>query len=95
MHKGGINGRKIRHLLRDDQYQVSSTIANANELIDKDNALALLVNLRHRQYRRIAAAENPRTCRHSAGRRLHRCAGDPRAIHAADPITPVPAITTR
>ena len=40
--QGGINGRKIRHLLRDDQYQVSSTIANANELIDKDNALALV-----------------------------------------------------
>lgn len=40
--QGGINGQKIHHLLRDDQYQVSNTIANANQLIDKDNALALV-----------------------------------------------------
>ena len=39
--KGGIKGRRIRHLVKDDGYQVEKTVALTQELLDKDNAVAL------------------------------------------------------
>ena len=39
--KGGIKGRRIRHVVKDDAYQVEKTVALTRELLDKDNAVAL------------------------------------------------------
>lgn len=39
---GGINGRKIRHVVKDDGYQVAETVRLTREAIDKDGALALI-----------------------------------------------------
>ncbi|HSV45193.1 MAG TPA: ABC transporter substrate-binding protein [Ramlibacter sp.] len=39
--KGGINGRPIRHVVKDDGYEVEKTVALTQELLDKDKALAL------------------------------------------------------
>ena len=39
--QGGIQGRKIRHVVLDDGYEVERTVANTRELLEKYNALAL------------------------------------------------------
>jgi ABC-type branched-subunit amino acid transport system substrate-binding protein len=39
--KGGINGRKIQHVVLDDGYEVSRTVSNTRELLDKHGAVAL------------------------------------------------------
>lgn len=39
--KGGINGRRIKHVVKDDGYQVEKTVALTQELLDKDQAVAL------------------------------------------------------
>jgi len=39
--QGGINGRKIEHVVIDDGYDVERTVSNTKELLDKDGAIAL------------------------------------------------------
>ena len=39
--KGGINGRKIAHVVIDDGYDVERTVSNTKQLLDKDGAVAL------------------------------------------------------
>ncbi|MES2933585.1 MAG: ABC transporter substrate-binding protein [Pseudomonadota bacterium] len=38
---GGVNGRKIRHVVLDDGYEVEKTLAATKQLIQKDKAVAL------------------------------------------------------
>ncbi|GAB3248478.1 hypothetical protein GCM10027296_11530 [Chitinimonas naiadis] len=40
--QGGINGARIRHLVRDDGYQVDRTLVETQKLIAEDQALALI-----------------------------------------------------
>jgi ABC-type branched-subunit amino acid transport system substrate-binding protein len=40
--EGGVNGRKLRHVVKDDAYQTAQTVANTRELIEKDHAVALI-----------------------------------------------------
>jgi branched-chain amino acid transport system substrate-binding protein len=42
--KGGINGRKIKYIVEDNQYQVPRSIQAANKLINKDNVFAMVAN---------------------------------------------------
>ena len=42
---GGINGKRIRFVARDDAYKVSETVRLAQELVDKDNALVLVTTV--------------------------------------------------
>ncbi|KIF82501.1 ABC transporter substrate-binding protein [Noviherbaspirillum autotrophicum] len=39
---GGVHGRKIRHVVKDDGYQVAETVRLTREVIAKDGALALI-----------------------------------------------------
>ncbi len=39
--KGGINGRKIQHVVLDDGYDIDRTASNTRELLDKHGAVAL------------------------------------------------------
>ncbi|RZI43135.1 ABC transporter substrate-binding protein [Herbaspirillum sp. HC18] len=40
--QGGINGRKIRHVVKDDGYKVEETVRLTREAIDRDGAVALI-----------------------------------------------------
>jgi len=40
--QGGVHGRRIRHVVRDDGYKVAETVRLTKEVIDKDNAIALV-----------------------------------------------------
>jgi branched-chain amino acid transport system substrate-binding protein len=40
--QGGVNGRKIHHIVKDDGYQVAETVKLTKEAIDKDGAIALI-----------------------------------------------------
>ncbi len=40
--QGGIHGKKIRHVVKDDGYKIDETVLRTRELVDKDNALALI-----------------------------------------------------
>ena len=39
---GGINGKKIKHLVKDDGYKVPETVRVVKELVEKDHVLALI-----------------------------------------------------
>src|SRR4051812_35809386 len=39
--KGGIHGRRIKHVVKDDGYKVEKTVALTQELLDQDQAVAL------------------------------------------------------
>jgi branched-chain amino acid transport system substrate-binding protein len=39
--QGGVQGRKLRHLVLDDGYEVERTLTNTRELLDQHNAIAL------------------------------------------------------
>lgn len=39
---GGVNGNRIRHVVRDDGYQIDETLRQTEELIARDNAVALI-----------------------------------------------------
>lgn len=39
---GGVNGKKIKHLVKDDGYKVPETVRVVKELVEKDNVLALI-----------------------------------------------------
>jgi len=40
--QGGVAGRKIRHVVKDDSYRTEETVRLTRELIDKDKAVALI-----------------------------------------------------
>ncbi|MEY2633511.1 MAG: hypothetical protein RIR00_2165, partial [Pseudomonadota bacterium] len=40
--RGGINGQRIQHVVRDDGYKTDETLRLTRELIDKDKAVALI-----------------------------------------------------
>lgn len=40
--QGGINGQKLRHVVKDDGYNTEETVRLSQELIDKDKAVALI-----------------------------------------------------
>ncbi|RJF98776.1 ABC transporter substrate-binding protein [Noviherbaspirillum saxi] len=40
--QGGIHGKKIRHVVKDDGYKVEETVRLTREMIDKEGALALI-----------------------------------------------------
>lgn len=40
--QGGIAGEKIRHLVKDDEYKINRTLENASDLINIENATALI-----------------------------------------------------
>jgi branched-chain amino acid transport system substrate-binding protein len=42
--KGGINGRKIRYILEDNQYQVPRSIQASNKLLNRDNVFLMVAN---------------------------------------------------
>jgi branched-chain amino acid transport system substrate-binding protein len=42
--KGGINGRKIRYITEDNQYQIPRSIQAANKLINRDNVFLMVAN---------------------------------------------------
>jgi branched-chain amino acid transport system substrate-binding protein len=42
--KGGINGRKIKYILEDNQYQVPRSVQAANKLVNLDKVLLLVAN---------------------------------------------------
>lgn len=39
---GGVFGGKIRHVVKDDGYQIDETVRQANDIIEKDHAIALI-----------------------------------------------------
>jgi branched-chain amino acid transport system substrate-binding protein len=39
---GGVHGKKIKHIVKDDQYLVPETLKMVKELVEKDNVLALI-----------------------------------------------------
>ena len=41
---GGIFGKKIKHIVKDDIYKVPDTVKNIKELIEKDNVVALIAS---------------------------------------------------
>ena len=40
--KGGINGKKIKHIVKDDAYVVADTVRLTKEMIEKDRVVALI-----------------------------------------------------
>lgn len=40
--RGGVNGQRIRHVVKDDGYKTEETVRLTRELIDKDRAVALI-----------------------------------------------------
>ncbi len=40
--RGGVNGRKIKHVVKDDAYVVADTVRLTKEVLEKDKALALI-----------------------------------------------------
>jgi branched-chain amino acid transport system substrate-binding protein len=42
--EGGINGRKIRYIVEDSQYQVPRSVQAANKLINRDNVFLMVAN---------------------------------------------------
>src|SRR6185437_13491685 len=42
--KGGINGRKIKYIVEDNQYQVPRSVQAANKHINRDNVFLMVAN---------------------------------------------------
>ena len=40
--KGGISGKKIKHIVKDDAYVVADTVRLTKEIIEKDRVVALI-----------------------------------------------------
>jgi branched-chain amino acid transport system substrate-binding protein len=56
---GGINGRKLTLVVKDDQYVPTLAVAKTNELILKDKVFALLAPLGTANNKAVAASVNP------------------------------------
>jgi branched-chain amino acid transport system substrate-binding protein len=42
--KGGVNGRKIKYIVEDNQYQIPRSVQAANKLINKDGVFVMVAN---------------------------------------------------
>ena len=56
---GGINGRKITLVVKDDRYVPTEAVAKTNELILKDKVMALLAPLGTANVKAVASSVNP------------------------------------
>ena len=56
---GGINGRKLTLVVKDDQYVPTQAVAKTNELILKDKVMALLAPLGTANNKAVASVVNP------------------------------------
>jgi ABC-type branched-subunit amino acid transport system substrate-binding protein len=56
---GGINGRKITLVVKDDRYVPTEAVARTNELILKDKVMALLAPLGTANVKAVASSVNP------------------------------------
>ena len=56
---GGVNGRKITLVVKDDRYVPTEAVARTNELILKDKVMALLAPLGTANVRAVASSVNP------------------------------------
>jgi branched-chain amino acid transport system substrate-binding protein len=56
---GGVNGRKLTLVVKDDQYVPTLAVSKTNELILKDKVLALLAPLGTANNKAVAASVNP------------------------------------
>ena len=56
---GGVNGRKITLVVKDDQYVPTQAVVKTNELIFKDKVFALLAPLGTANNKAVAASVNP------------------------------------
>ena len=56
---GGINGRKITLVVKDDRYVPTEAVAKTNELILKDKVMALLAPLGTANIKAVASSVNP------------------------------------
>ena len=56
---GGINGRKVTLVVKDDRYVPTEAVAKTNELILKDKAMALLAPLGTANVKAVASVVNP------------------------------------
>ncbi len=56
---GGINGRKLTLVVKDDQYVPTQAVAKTNELILKDKVFALLAPLGTANNKAVASSVNP------------------------------------
>jgi ABC-type branched-subunit amino acid transport system substrate-binding protein len=56
---GGVNGRKITLVVKDDRYVPTEAVAKTNELILKDKVMALLAPLGTANVKAVASSVNP------------------------------------
>jgi len=56
---GGVNGRKITLIVKDDQYVPTQAVTKTNELILKDKVMALLAPLGTANVKAVASSVNP------------------------------------
>jgi branched-chain amino acid transport system substrate-binding protein len=56
---GGINGRKVSLVVKDDRYVPTEAVAKTNELILKDKVMALLAPLGTANVKAVASSVNP------------------------------------
>ncbi len=56
---GGVNGRKIKLIVKDDRYVPFEAVARTNELILKDRVMALLAPLGTANVKAVASSVNP------------------------------------
>ena len=56
---GGINGRKVTLVVKDDRYVPTEAVAKTNELILKDRVMALLAPLGTANVKAVASSVNP------------------------------------
>jgi len=56
---GGINGRSVKLVVKDDRYVPTEAVAKTNELILKDKVMALLAPLGTANVKAVAASVNP------------------------------------
>lgn len=56
---GGVNGRKITLIVKDDRYVPTEAVAKTNELILKDKVMALLAPLGTANVKAVASSLNP------------------------------------
>ena len=71
---GGINGRKIKYIVEDMQYQVPRAVQAANKLLNLDNVFIMVSNAGTPMNNATMPARLPRACRTSSPTLLHaRC----------------------
>ena len=64
--EGGINGRKIKYVVEDMQYQVPRAVQAANKLINRDNVFIMVANGGTPMNNATMPEQSPRACRTSS-----------------------------